>query len=654
MARCQAQIFRLDENRVRALSEAVNLIERALQAVRGRTISERALVWCVAGQIYSVRFGRSREPEDFTTALTLLLSCWRTQEAKFSTRVQSMRLVGSLLSKVERWRDAWEHLSKAVQFVSHNFPPNLSREETQEVAKQISGLASQACAAGIAVGQTAAALEHLEQGRGLLVSSIYGASSDVEMLQAQHPVLYNAFTKLRQAALKKYSSSPDTQLSPSVFTGSETERDTADEGLKKGINIIRKMPGYQRFLLPLRACDMQQLARDGAIVVINNTESRNDAILVTKDEIKALRLPESPKDSLWRTELSISSSFGMDKLAHEVPTDGRLDKSAQNLSLAALLEGLWELVVGPVLDALQFSKARTMNHMRQNLVGKTRIWWIVTGTLSRLPLHAAGMWLQRPKETIVGRAISSYVATFRMLAYTRQRTVRQRTDKATGLFVSMAKPGIGKRNKIFLKSAAEEEQRVRNVHSGIEWASLLRGSAADFLKEAPKHSFLHVATHGASDPEDPSKSHLVLMRLQNASEPGGQPIPIPDRLTVADISQRDGVADNAVLAFLAACSTADSRPEKLGDEGLQISNAFHLAGFPHVIGSLWPASEFICPDFAEHFYRFLGEHLPKDGIPDNDLIATAYTVATHKLLFSDFENLRKEPLLWAGFVHMGP
>jgi len=43
-----------------------------------------------------------------------------------------------------------------------------------------------------------------------------------------------------------------------------------------------------------------------------------------------------------------------------------------------------------------------------------------------------------------------------------------------------------------------------------------------------------------------------------------------------------------VLAYLSACSTAVTGPE-LADESVHIVSAFQLAGYQHVIGTLWPA-----------------------------------------------------------------
>jgi len=65
---------------------------------------------------------------------------------------------------------------------------------------------------------------------------------------------------------------------------------------------------------------------------------------------------------------------------------------------------------------------------------------------------------------------------------------------------------------------------------------------------------------------------------------------------VSQISQAR--SKGAILAYLAACSTADIRSHHFLDEGIQIGNTFQLAGFPHVIATMWPAADQICPAIA--------------------------------------------------------
>jgi hypothetical protein len=55
--------------------------------------------------------------------------------------------------------------------------------------------------------------------------------------------------------------------------------------------------------------------------------------------------------------------------------------------------------------------------------------------------------------------------------------------------------------------------------------------------------------------------------------------------------------NDAELAFLSACSTA--RPSgRLADEAIHLASAFQLAGYRHVIGTLWPIGDWPAVEYA--------------------------------------------------------
>ncbi len=54
----------------------------------------------------------------------------------------------------------------------------------------------------------------------------------------------------------------------------------------------QRNPGHERFLLGQTATEMQACATEGTIVVVNMTEFRSDAILVSCRGMQAVALPE--------------------------------------------------------------------------------------------------------------------------------------------------------------------------------------------------------------------------------------------------------------------------------------------------------------------------------------------------------------------------
>ena len=106
----------------------------------------------------------------------------------------------------------------------------------------------------------------------------------------------------------------------------------------------------------------------------------------------------------------------------------------------------------------------------------------------------------------------------------------------------------------------------------------------------------HFAGHGLTDPSDPSKSHLCLEDWE--IEP----------LTVARLLETNLQKQTPFLAYLSACGTGQIKRAELIDEGLHLISACQLAGFQHVIGTLWEVNDKSCVDMAITTYKWMLEH----------------------------------------------
>ncbi len=105
---------------------------------------------------------------------------------------------------------------------------------------------------------------------------------------------------------------------------------------------------------------------------------------------------------------------------------------------------------------------------------------------------------------------------------------------------------------------------------------------------------------------------------------------------------------HARLAYLSACSTAENEAAQLTDEVIHVVSGFQVAGFPHVVGCLWPSNDRICVEVAGGFYNAL---LGQGGMRwDNDDVAAALRKAVMAIRAKEWSM----PLNWAQFVHYGP
>jgi CHAT domain-containing protein len=156
------------------------------------------------------------------------------------------------------------------------------------------------------------------------------------------------------------------------------------------------------------------------------------------------------------------------------------------------------------------------------------------------------------------------------------------------------------------------------------------------VRALPEHPYAHFACHGVSDPDDPSNARLLVHDHQRAP------------LTVRQVSRLD--LRGARLAVLSACETARGA-KRLADESIHITSAFQVAGYPHVIGTLWPVHDAVARRMVRSLYRRLREGHPAD-LPGLDAGRSA--VALHHAVRECRAAFPRTPSLWAAHVHSGP
>jgi CHAT domain-containing protein len=161
---------------------------------------------------------------------------------------------------------------------------------------------------------------------------------------------------------------------------------------------------------------------------------------------------------------------------------------------------------------------------------------------------------------------------------------------------------------------------------------------AAVLNHLPDCAIAHFACHGASHPTDPCQSRLLLHDHES------------DPLTVASLTPVQ--LNHAQLAYLSACRTAAIDTADLLDEAIALTSAFQLAGFPHVVGTLWEIDDQTAVTIADTFYTHLRT---PDGTIDTGQAAWALHQAVRGL--RDGHDLPGQldrtqvPFLWAAYLH---
>lgn len=167
-------------------------------------------------------------------------------------------------------------------------------------------------------------------------------------------------------------------------------------------------------------------------------------------------------------------------------------------------------------------------------------------------------------------------------------------------------------------------------------------------------NMFHFAGHGSSHAVNPLQSRLLLNDWKH------QP------LTVADLLDINLSTMPPFLAFLSACGTGQILDNRSVDEGIHLTSAFQLAGFRHVIGTLWEVDDEMCVDMASMTYEFMFHEGISDTSVSRGLHHATRALRDQWLNSQDFVSFAKgnrdsrllgnKPLempAWVPYIHYG-
>ncbi|KAI0977561.1 TPR domain-containing protein [Xylaria arbuscula] len=461
---------------------------------------------------------------------------------------------------------------------------SLENTDKQYRLTQISGLAPDAAAVTLKAGQGSfAAIEMLEIGRGNLASTVYDLRADISALRKHYPQLAERFVHLRDEldiAVPSHNLLTLSENSDAINTQHiANERREASIQLDALIKDIRGQLGLERFLLPPSEDEMQRAAAEGPIVIINISSHSCDAFIIEPSAIRAINLPLLSRDDL----------------------------QSRHFQSLETLTWLWDAVVCTVLNALGFNETPVNGSW-------PRVWWIPTGPLVRFPLHAAGNYLNGGSDTALDRVISSYSTSVKAIIYGRQQQSNPGlvADRQVTLVAMEETPGLRP-----LQFAGKEIDSVQRICESLRFQPVRPELYKnDVLSSLRKSWIFHFAGHGLADDTSPLHSQLFLRDWAQ------------DPLTVQSLLETNIGSLSPFLAYLSACGTGENRNKNLADEGIHLTAACQLAGFRHVVGTLWAVDDKVCVDMAEGIYGVLRDvALSSDEISDG-----AVSRALHRVM----------------------
>ncbi|XTI84522.1 hypothetical protein V2W45_1368629 [Cenococcum geophilum] len=532
---------------------------------------DRAIRLPNLGGLLEKRYERTSAPDDLATALSSYMEGWDCITARPSDRIKSAREAAQILALQLHWDQASLLLQKAVNLLPTVSPRRLKHTDKQHMLADFPGLASMAAAAALNAGRDAfSALQLLELGRGIIASSLMEMRGDISDLKQQHPNLADELASLRDEL--------DLPLEMAPFLASTNEtplweleakrRREADQKFGDLLTRIRAEAGFHNFLLAPTADELMAAANPNPIVVVNPSSFRCDAFLIESNRVRAMELPG----------LTL-------KEVRERARDLRSYRLAPSFQTTSTLEWLWDTICRPCLEELGFNSPVSDKNW-------PRIWWVPTGLLNQLPIHAAGRHTPGSVETVIDRVMSSYASSVKALVYGRRNPVRQPGAGQSEDAVLIAMPETpGMPANGILPFAANEVEMLNGLCPSLHLKPnkpLPRRD--DVLKSLQTCKIFHFAGHGRSDPIEPSQSCLLLEDWKTKP------------LTVADLRDHRLQGNLPFLGYLSACSTGANLVHKLADEGIHLVSALQLAGFRHAVGTLWEVSDRHCVDVARVLY----------------------------------------------------
>lgn len=568
------------------------------------------------------RFEHTGSPADRDAGIAAFRRAATLATAAPSIRAKAAGAWASLAATADDWQQAVAGYSTAVDLLGQVAPRSLDREDQEYRLVTLSRLGSQAAASCLQIGEVGRALELWEQGRGVILGQILDARTDLTHLAARDPEKAALFRRLRDEfdAPPPFDGSDTSvtgQASPS-FVGNDATGTARRRGDRRHalaarfaslVSEIRGLPDFERFLLPPTVDDLRHAASQGPIVAVNVSEIRCDALILTVAGVQLLPLPDLTEEAVGDQVLAFLTAV----------------ERGDETGLSNVLGWLWDVLAGPVLESLDIHEPPAAG------TSWPRMWWCLSGLLSFLPVHAAGHHQARfdpAPDTLIDRVICSYTPTIRALGHAR------RTAPGAATLVGLpSENDEGRRALVVVMphtpdagdlpgARLEADVLTRILHERVSTLVEDEATRAAVLAALPQARWVHFACHGEAAISAPSTSRLLLH---------DQPLSVLDvnhlRLTDAE------------LAYLSACETARPGGE-LSDEAMHLASAFQLAGYRHVIATLWPINDHIAVDLAESIYRFLA-----DG---SDVAA-----AVHNAIRAQRNYAPRSPSQWASHIHVG-
>ncbi|MFD8693613.1 CHAT domain-containing protein [Kitasatospora purpeofusca] len=565
-------------------------------------------------------------PEDRREAADLYRRITRHPTSAPVTRWRAGVARARLLTQAQDWTGALDAYTAAIASLPQLAWGGLDFDDRLDALSDTAQTVSDAAAVALEAGLPERALELLEHGRGLVLAYTLDMRTDLEAVRERAPRLAAELALLRGESTTPRGSGTDS-------TGVHRRR--RQRTWDRLVEQVRQVPGLEGFLRPLPYRQLLETARNGPVVVLNSSTLRADALVLHESRLTVVPLPRfRHAKAVLRADTLAASIHRTDTGAGAVA-----DVLERRAYLTDLLDWLWSTVAEPLLQTLAPAPYRDGQQ-----VTAPRLWWCPTGVFNRLPVHAA---TRRPDpdtshdqgDSLADRFVASHTPTLRALAAARAEADRTafRTASPT-LLIGVGKPPPGTDLPPLRHVALEIEDVARLLPAAHE----LRDENAHrdaVVRRLAAGGWLHFAGHAEQDAVHPDGVMYLWERDRSRS------------LRIRDIT---GLRiEQADLAYLSACQTHRT-PTAHSDEPVSLAGALQLAGYRHVVASLWQLNSGRARQVATDFYTAL-LRMPDGRTGASTPEAAAGSAQALHAAVGRLRDRRPEAVdMWAAYVHIGP
>ncbi|KAH7013025.1 CHAT domain-containing protein [Ilyonectria destructans] len=346
-------------------------------------------------------------------------------------------------------------------------------------------------------------------------------------------------------------------------------REASQGGEERNPNV-QENSSSEGFPEVLSENELKAAAKNGPILIISTSSYRCDAFIIEHNDIHVLPLPKLKRNDI--------NSYQLEDLAQP-----------------KILEWLWTTLAKPVLDELGLGQIGANERW-------PHVWWIPTGVLAKYPIHAASSYSPTSSGSVLDRVVSSYSTSVKTIIQGHSRQAQKvGTSRPNNVVLVGMEETPGQRH---LKYAVEEVEMLERAFKSLNLHTTKPLPVQrDVLSALKNCDIFHFAGHGLSSHRSPWKSSLLLRDWEK------QP------LTVEHLYEVNAGKRTAFLAYLSACGTGQILHGEFLDEGLHLATACQLAGFQHVIGTLWEVNDKACVDIAAKTY----EWIQREGMSDESV-----------------------------------